>query len=124
MYSIPGFRKYLPSSILHSLLLLPVLYSSVAYSTRLRHIPLPDPGRKLPSLLPDIHKPGPALQCPKGVTDIVLLDLPTPIYEALLAFSLDLAGPHAPLYWSKVWAAEHEAETDEENGDGGLDGDI
>ena len=82
----------------------------------------PHPLRKLPLLLPDIHKARPRLEHLERVAHVVPADLAVRVGEAVLALALDLAGPHAPLDRAQRRRAEREAEADDGRRDEGLDG--
>ena len=86
--------------------------------------PIPHPVRKLPPLLPDVHKAGSGLEGPEGVADIALADLPACVQEPFISLPLDLAGPHPPLDRLEGRGPQDEAEADDGGRDDGLDRDV
>ena len=76
------------------------------------------------SLLPNIHKVWPAFKNPKWVAHVVLVDLPVPVLETVLALTLNLACPNAPFYRSQGAGAENQAKQNNKGRDNCLKYDV
>lgn len=65
---------------------------------------------ELSLLLADVHEPGPTVQGSKWTSAIFLVNLTRAISDASVAYSLDFAGPYAPLNRPQILGAEDQAE--------------